>query len=157
MRRLVEWLAAVSAAGRPDRLGHAGPEVPDGPDSVRIDSGARTVTRGGAPVELCRREYDLLLFFAERPGRVFTRAQLLDGVWKQPFTGVRTVDVHIRRLRHKLGNQPPLITTVHGVGYRLATDAPVVVVRPPYHDADGTDVSVAPGGPFSGRLRRRAA
>ncbi|MBQ1047754.1 winged helix-turn-helix transcriptional regulator [Micromonospora sp. C51] len=157
LRQLVERLSAVSATGRPGWFGHVRPDVPDGPDVVRIDPDARTVTRGGVPVELCRREYDLLLFFAEHPGRVFTRTQILDVVWNQPFTGPRTVDVHIRRLRHKLGVQPPLITTVHGVGYRLAADAPVVLVRALYHGFDGAKVSVAPTGPLSGHLRRRAA
>ncbi|WP_307867897.1 winged helix-turn-helix domain-containing protein [Micromonospora sp. C95] len=157
LRQLVARLSAMSATGLPDWLGHVRPDVPDGPDVIRIDPDARTVARGGVPVELCRREYDLLLFFAEHPGRVLTRAQLLDGVWNQPFTGPRTVDVHIRRLRHKLGVRTPLISTVHGVGYRLAADASVVVVRAPRHASDGREVSVAPTGPLSGHPRRRAA
>jgi len=70
-----------------------------------------------------------LLFLAEHPGQVFTRGQLLNAVWGDTFTGPRTVDVHIRRLRHKLGTRRPLITAVRGIGYRLATAAPVAVVR----------------------------
>lgn len=157
LRQLVERLLAVSAAGRPGRLGQSRSDAPDGSDVVRIDPDARTVTRGGEPVELCRREYDLLLFLADHPGRVFSRAQLLDRVWNQPFTGPRTVDVHIRRLRHKLGVKPPLITTVHGAGYRLADDAPVVVERAPHHASGYASVSDAPTGPLSDHLRRRAA
>lgn len=151
VRQLVERLSALSAAGRADQ--HA---LPDAPDAVRIDADARSVTRGGVPIELCRREYDLLLFFAEHPGRVFTRTQLLDAVWNQPFTGPRTVDVHIRRLRHKLG-VPSWIATVHGVGYRLAADAPIVVRRTPRPHGDGARVAAAPAGPLPGHPRRRAA
>ena len=58
---------------------------------------------------------------------MFTRAQLLTGVWGYEHTGERTVDVHVRRLRVKLGGQVPLVTTVYGVGYRLADDARIVV------------------------------
>jgi DNA-binding response OmpR family regulator len=98
-------------------------------DTVRIDAHARIVSRGGVEIALCRREYDLLLFLARHTGQVFTRGQLLDAVWEDPFTGQRTIDVHIRRLRQKL--DAPLITTVRGVGYRLAADAPIAVVFAP--------------------------
>lgn len=80
---------------------------------------------------LCRREFDLLRYLAEHPGQVFTRGQLLGAVWDDVFTGPRTVDVHIRRLRQKLGTRRPLITTVRGVGYRLATGAPIALVDSP--------------------------
>lgn len=129
---------------------------PDDPESIRIDPDARTVSRGGSPIRLCRREYDLLLFFAENPGRVFTRAQLLDQVWNQPFTGLRTIDVHVRRLRHKLGAQQSMITTVYGVGYRLSTGAPVVVSAAQPR-LDGASISVAPAAPPTNHLRQRAA
>ena len=71
-------------------------------------------------------EFDLLVFFAAHPRQVFTRSQLLTQVWGHVHTGARTVDVHISRLRNKLG-EPELITTVYGVGYRLADDAPITV------------------------------
>ena len=108
------------------------PAVPvrEGPSSgpeVHILAGSRRVLVEGEPLPLTRLEFDLLLFLAERPRRVFTRAQLLDGVWGYEHTGERTVDVHVRRLRLKLGCQLPLITTVYGVGYRLADDARVVI------------------------------
>jgi len=92
--------------------------------TIRLDARSRTVARHGAQIALCRREFDLLLFLAEHPGQVFTHGQLLNAVWGDTFTGPRTVDVHIRRLRHKLGTRRPLITTVRGIGYRLATAAP---------------------------------
>jgi DNA-binding response OmpR family regulator len=100
-------------------------EPSSGPE-VRILAGSRQVLLDGAPLPLTRLEFDLLLFLAERPRRVFTRGQLLDGVWGYEHTGERTVDVHVRRLRLKLGNLP-LITTVYGVGYRLADDARIVI------------------------------
>ena len=101
----------------------AGPEGPE----VRLLTGTRQVLVDGVPLPLTRLEFDLLLFLAERPRQVFTRAQLLTGVWGYDHTGERTVDVHVRRLRLKLGTAVPLITTVYGVGYRLADDARVVV------------------------------
>jgi len=94
---------------------------------IRLDPRARTAIREGAALELSRLEFDLLLFLAERPRRVFTRGQLLAGVWGYEHTGERTVDVHVRRLRLKLGGNLPVITTVYGVGYRLSDEARIVV------------------------------
>ena len=102
----------------------AGPEV-----SLLISS--RQVLVDGEALPLTRLEFELLQFLASNRRRVFTRAQLLAGVWGYEHTGERTVDVHVRRLRLKLGPQVPLVTTVYGVGYRLADDANIVV-RP--HD-----------------------
>lgn len=101
--------------------------VPAGPE-VRMLTGSRQVLLDGEPLPLTRLEFDLLLFLAERPRRVFTRGQLLAGVWGYEHTGERTVDVHVRRLRLKLGSGIPVITTVYGVGYRLSDDACVVVL-----------------------------
>jgi hypothetical protein len=95
--------------------GRAGSNAP-----LRIDNARRDVVLGGVPVMLTRREYDLLLFLAGHPGRVFTRPQLLKWVWGYDIvSGERTVDVHIRRLRRKLRQQGPTITTIRGIGYRL--------------------------------------
>ncbi len=102
-------------------------EAADGTE-VRLLSSSRQVVIDGRVLPLTRLEFDLLQFLADHPRRVFTRAQLLVGVWGYEHTGERTVDVHVRRLRVKLGNQVPLITTVYGVGYRLADDARVVVL-----------------------------
>lgn len=104
------------------------PAAPPSADAVRIDVLARSVTRGDEEITLCRREFDLLLFLAEHRGQVFSRRQLLSAVWGDPFTGERTIDVHITRLRHKLGTRHPMITTVRGIGYRLADGAPIAVV-----------------------------
>jgi len=76
----------------------------------------------GRPLDLTYKEFELLRYLAERPGRVFTRPGLLREVWGYDFYGgTRTVDVHIRRLRAKLGPEfENLIETVRGVGYRAA-------------------------------------
>jgi two-component system, OmpR family, response regulator len=105
--------------------------APTGSGTLRVLAASRTVLLGGVPLRLTRLEFDLLLFLAENPRRVFSRLQLLTGVWGYEHAGARTVDVHIRRLRSKIGMHVPLVTTVYGVGYRLADDARVVVE----HDA----------------------
>ena len=102
-------------------------DQPAGPE-VRILAGSRQVLLDGELLPLTRLEFDLLQFLAERPRRVFTRGQLLTGVWGYDHTGERTVDVHVRRLRLKLGNSLAVITTVYGVGYRLSDDARVIVL-----------------------------
>jgi two-component system response regulator MtrA len=103
--------------------------APEEPGTVRILTGVRTVHQGGREIPLTRIEYDLLLFLAEHPRRVFTRLQLLASVWGYEHAVARTVDVHVRRLRAKLGADTPLVTTVYGVGYRLADQARIVVER----------------------------
>ena len=76
---------------------------------------------GGRPLDLTYMEYELLKFFATHPGKVFTREQLLSRVWGyEYYGGARTVDVHVRRLRAKLGEEHAnLIQTVRSVGYRF--------------------------------------
>jgi two-component system OmpR family response regulator len=101
-------------------------DEPKGPE-VRLLLSSRQVVLDGEPLPLTRLEFDLLLYLAEHPRRVFTRGQLLTGVWGYEHTGERTVDVHVRRLRVKLGGHLPLITTVYGVGYRLSDDAHVII------------------------------
>lgn len=100
----------------------------DGPTGLRVRRDSRTVTLDGRPLELTRLEFDLLVFLAENPRRVFTRLQLLGAVWGYEHAVARTVDVHVRRLRAKIGDTVPLVTTVYGVGYRLADDARVELV-----------------------------
>ena len=102
-------------------------EPADDPGHLRVSRDSRTVRLGGAPLELTRLEFDLLVFLAENPRRVFTRQQLLSSVWGYDHAVARTVDVHIRRLRAKVGDAVPLITTVYGVGYRLSDDAEVTL------------------------------
>jgi DNA-binding response OmpR family regulator len=97
---------------------------------LRVSREARTVSLGGAPLDLTRLEFDLLVFLAENPRRVFTRRQLLGAVWGYEHAVARTVDVHVRRLRAKVGDKIPLVATVYGVGYRLADDARVDLTPP---------------------------
>ncbi len=89
---------------------------------LRIDFGTYQVTVDGQARQLSVREFELLKFFVQHPGRVYTREQLLDLVWgRDTFVEPRTVDVHIRRLRRQVerdDNNPELILTVRGVGYR---------------------------------------
>mgnify|MGYP001235057427 CR=1 FL=1 len=94
---------------------------------LRIDSEKRAVSLEGKAIELTAKEFDLLLHFAENPGRVFTRSQLLDKVWGYSHSGYEhTVNSHINRLRAKIEsnpNQPEYVQTVWGVGYKFR-DAP---------------------------------
>jgi two-component system phosphate regulon response regulator PhoB len=89
---------------------------------LALDRERRRVTRGGEPVEVGPTEYRLLEFLLENPGRVFSREQLLNGVWgRDIYIDERTVDVHIGRLRKLLknGERPDPIRTVRGAGYSL--------------------------------------
>jgi DNA-binding response OmpR family regulator len=92
-------------------------------DGLRIDPSARRVTLDGAEVSLTVREFDLLLFLAERAGQVFTRNQLMDSVWQYAFySDTSTVTVHVRRVRAKIEadpQRPRYLETVWGVGYRF--------------------------------------
>ncbi len=117
-----EITATTPAAPQPAVPAGTGPEV-------RLLTASRQVMVDGEVLPLTRLEFDLLLFLADNPRRVFTRTQLLSGVWGYEHTGERTVDVHVRRLRVKLGHAVPLITTVYGVGYRLSDDARVAILQ----------------------------
>ena len=87
---------------------------------VVIDEASYSAKVHGKPLDLTFKEFELLRFLAQHPGRVFTREQLLSEVWGYDyFGGTRTVDVHIRRLRAKLGDLESLIGTVRNVGYRF--------------------------------------
>ncbi len=86
---------------------------------VEVDAVRREARIDGEPIALASKEFQLLQFLAERPGRALSRQQLLDGVWGSGWYGDdRTVDAHVRQLRKKLGDALPL-STVWGMGYRL--------------------------------------
>jgi DNA-binding response OmpR family regulator len=100
--------------------------VTEAPDEIRsgelaIDEATYAARLRGRALDLTFKEFELLKFLAQHPGRVFTRAQLLQEVWGYDyFGGTRTVDVHVRRLRAKLGTEhEALIGTVRNVGYRF--------------------------------------
>lgn len=122
-----ELLARVKALfRRVDALADA-PEEQGGQISINgltIDPRKRLVQLDGKPISLTSREFDLLLYFARHPGRVYSRAQLLDAVWGYGHEGYEhTVNSHINRLRAKIEHrpaQPNYILTVWGVGYKFA-------------------------------------
>ena len=124
---LRELVSVAGAEADVAVLAPADAEPVTDPGVVVVDPKPRAAFRDGRLLDLSRLEYDLLLFFAEHPRQVFTRGQLLARVWGHVHTGARTVDVHISRLRTKLADHE-LITTVYGIGYRLADAAPVRVV-----------------------------
>ncbi|HZE75574.1 MAG TPA: response regulator transcription factor [Gemmatimonadales bacterium] len=96
----------------------AGSTLSAGP--IAIDRSAHRVTIDGHELTLTATEYKLLLTLIERRGRVQTRPQLLETVWEaQPDIQTRTVDMHVQRLRSKLGDAGKLIETVRGFGYRF--------------------------------------
>ena len=91
---------------------------------IALDTEKRQAFKDGVPVELTMKEYDLIEFFMKKPGKVFSRENLLDLVWGYDYQGdIRTVDVHVRRLREKLEPNPAspvYILTKWGVGYYFA-------------------------------------
>jgi two-component system response regulator ResD len=120
-----ELVARVEAVMRrvspPTEEDEAAPPIEHGP--LRLEPATRRVFLDGEELSLTMREFDLLAYLAARPGRVFSRDQLMEAVWESPFfTDTSTVTVHIRRLRAKLGDdtaEPRFIETVWGVGYRI--------------------------------------
>ncbi len=120
---------------------HGGAAVDQGAGQITlgellIDEGTYTARLRGRPLDLTYKEFELLKYLAQHVGRVFTRAQLLQEVWGYDFFGgTRTVDVHVRRLRAKLGPEhEALIGTVRNVGYKAIRP---VRGRPPVPDSDG--------------------
>jgi two-component system alkaline phosphatase synthesis response regulator PhoP len=86
---------------------------------VFIDEGKRSVTAGGENVELTYKEYELLKLLVSHPGLVYSRQQLLEKIWGIDFKmDTRTVDMHIKTLRQKLGEQGSIIQTIRNVGYK---------------------------------------
>jgi DNA-binding response OmpR family regulator len=106
---------------------------------LAIDEATYTARIRGRGLDLTFKEFELLKFLAQHPGRVFTRTQLLQEVWGYDyFGGTRTVDVHVRRLRAKLGAEhEALIGTVRNVGYKFVLPAPE-------RDREGPKVKVSP-------------
>ncbi len=105
--------------GRRSAPSRASAPAPDGP--LVIDADGYTATLRGRPLDLTFKEFELLKYLSQHPGRVFTRGQLLQEVWGYDYYGgTRTVDVHVRRLRAKLGAEhESLIGTIRNVGYRF--------------------------------------
>jgi DNA-binding response OmpR family regulator len=128
-----ELVARVHAVYRRRRVGAAsgaaGPSDVVVIDDVRVDLHRHAVTVGGNPVNLTRKEYQVLALLATSGGAVCTRGRIVAEVWGRSWAGAnRTLDVHVATLRTKLG-RPDLVQTVRGVGYRLgeADSAPASV------------------------------
>ena len=112
---LVSCVKAVLRRCRPDKAAHL---LRSG--GLVVDLDAHTVTVDGARVALTYKEFELLRLFLSHPGMAFTRDQLFQEVWGMDFCGeTRTVDIHIRTLRQKLGPYGRRIETVRNVGYRM--------------------------------------
>ena len=118
-----ELVARVDAVLRRVSVVHA-PDAPLHFGALELDIAGHRASLGGEELALTQREFDLLAFLAQHPGRAFTREELMDRVWQYAFyTDTSTVTVHIRRLRAKLEADPQaaqLVETVWGVGYRFA-------------------------------------
>lgn len=116
---VMELVSCVKAVLRRCRRGSA--EHTDlSAGGVSLDADAHTVTAGGQRITLTYKEFELLRLFMAYPGTAFTREQLMERVWGTDYCGeTRTVDMHIRTLRQKLGEYGEMIETVRGVGYRL--------------------------------------
>jgi len=116
-----ELVARVKAHLRREELDTEPGAVEIGP--FRLDHGARRVFLGEREIELTSTEFNLLEFFLNHPGRAYSRDQLLENVWgQQRYVTPRTVDVHVRRLRERIEEQPEsprYLTTVRGFGYRF--------------------------------------
>lgn len=118
MLRVRAMLRRTSAGAQP-----VAPRLESG--QIVVDQSAHRVFINGEEASLTHTEYKLLVAFLKRPGRVYSREQLLDHVWNMPWTVVtRTVDTHVKRLREKLGAEGNAIETVRGVGYRFTPRAP---------------------------------
>ena len=112
---LVSCVKAVLRRCRPDKAAHLLRS-----SGLVVDLDAHTVTVDGARVALTYKEFELLRLFLSHPGMAFTRDQLFQEVWGMDFCGeTRTVDMHIRTLRQKLGPYGRRIETVRNVGYRM--------------------------------------
>lgn len=152
LRRVGAAPAGSSAAS--DLLRHGG---------IEIDVAAHRATRAGRELSLTAREFDLLCFLLQHPGRVFSREELMHEVWGWSFGDRSTVTVHVRRLREKIEDDPAaprMLVTVWGVGYRLdpgtgevvegSPDSPVSPASPASPDGPATPARPArPASPVS--------
>ena len=118
---VMELLSRIRAVLRRSEKKHKQEQLALGP--IDMDVARREVKVGEEHVTLTNKEFRLLQFLLSNPGLVFTREQLLDSVWDTGYAGdTRTVDMHVRTLRVKLGEAAVLLQTVRGVGYKLAEE-----------------------------------
>ena len=86
-------------------------------EELKIDKDKHLLLHNGQVVDLARKEFNLLYYLMTVPAKVFTREEIISNVWKNTFVGDRTIDVHIRKIREKIGNK--YIKTIKGVGYKF--------------------------------------
>lgn len=116
MMELLSRIRALLRRAEPERTADTGYQC----GILRVDPLQHTVTVDGAPVILTQKEFEVLVYLLKNRGQVLSREQLIETVWGYSFTGEsRTVDVHIRTLRQKLGAAGAYIETVRGYGYKL--------------------------------------
>ena len=117
--QFAQYLNFSSFFDAPDFAAYPDVKLP----SLEIDYPTRSVEVAGQEVRLTPKEFELLFALASAPGRVFSREELMEKVWGRPSEGdMRTVDTHVKRLRHKLEERfavPWSVATVWGVGYKL--------------------------------------
>jgi DNA-binding response OmpR family regulator len=117
-RELVARVKSILRRAAPERREHETETITHG--DLKVDSGRREVHVGDEEIQLAPKEFDLLWELLDHRGLVLTRDQLLERVWGYTFAGdTRTVDVHVRQLRRKLGDASPIVT-VWGVGYKVS-------------------------------------
>jgi two-component system alkaline phosphatase synthesis response regulator PhoP len=117
-RELVARVKSILRRAAPERRQQESAKLQHG--DLKIDAGRREVRVGEEEIQLAPKEFDLLWELLDHKGLVLTRDQLLERVWGYTFAGdTRTVDVHVRQLRRKLGDASPIVT-VWGVGYKVA-------------------------------------
>lgn len=101
------------------RTGKDSKEVKDF-GGIQIDKEGRTVTVDGKPVELSLREYELLVYLAQNENIALSRDKILNNVWNYDYYGdTRTIDSHVKKIRHKLGKKGKYIKTIRGIGYKF--------------------------------------
>ena len=126
-RELVARVKSILRRAAPERRRTESEELQHG--ELNINSGKREVHVGDEEIRLAPKEFDLLWELLDHRGIVLTRDQLLERVWGYTFAGdTRTVDVHVRQIRRKLGDASPIVT-VWGVGYKVASDRTVAPTR----------------------------
>jgi DNA-binding response OmpR family regulator len=119
-RELVARVKSILRRAAPDRKRPESREIRHG--DLLVNSGSREVHVGDEEIQLAPKEFDLLWELLDHRGLVLTRDQLLERVWGYTFAGdTRTVDVHVRQIRRKLGDASPIVT-VWGVGYKVAPE-----------------------------------
>jgi DNA-binding response OmpR family regulator len=126
-RELVARVKSILRRAAPERRRAESEELAHG--ELKINAGKREVHVGDEEIRLAPKEFDLLWELLDHRGIVLTRDQLLERVWGYTFAGdTRTVDVHVRQIRRKLGDASPIVT-VWGVGYKVASDRATASTR----------------------------